>query len=317
MRLRVLLVLVVVPWVAWAVPADEGGSSPYEVQVLVNGQPVREYRHQGDWFIEGRKDARYAIRVINRTARRVEVVVTVDGLDVLDGRPGDYRTRRGYVLRPWQTYDIEGFRLDMGRVAAFRFSTVARSYAARTGDARNVGVIGVAFFPEERPRSRLPMGEIPRIGRPFPEREESPEEGAGGFRTRAESREIGGLGGGMGSGKMDLDVATGSAEASPAPSASLPAARPDRAARQRPGLGTEFGEARASAVVETRFVRENPTVPLRLVVIRYDDRDGLRAMGVPVDDPEVCDSWLRRTAEPFPAIRPPRPFARPPEGWRP
>lgn len=300
-----LVVALCVPWSARAVPADDGGSPPYEVQVLVDGQPLPEYRHQGEWFVEGRKDARYAIRLINRTSRRVEVVVTVDGLDVLDGRPGDYRTRRGYVLGPWQTYDLEGFRIDMGRVAAFRFSSVARSYAARTGDARNVGVIGVAFFPEQRPMPmpRRPI-EVPRGG--LEEREAAGTRTADGYGR-----------GGAGIQEEPAPEALGSRDVD-APAAAPSAARKsaERTRQEaRPGLGTEFGEARASAVVETRFVRQDSHNPHRVVVIRYNDREGLRAMGVPVD--EACDSWLRRTADPFPATRPPRPFARPPAGWRP
>jgi len=303
---------------AWAVPADDGGAPPYEVQVLVDGRPVPEYRHQGEWFVEGRKDARYAIRLINRTSRRVEVVVTVDGLDVLDGRPGDYQVKRGYVLGPWQTYDVEGFRLDMGRVAAFRFSSVARSYAAQTGDARNVGVIGVAFFPERRPRPlpRLPIGEVPRA-------QESGSLGSGDGLQGPRTRSAGGIQQGLGRGGGGLSEGEAFADAIPerAPAAAAPSAgaKSSEAIRDeaRPGLGTEFGEARASAVRETRFVREDGRNPHRVVVIRYNDREGLRAMGVPVDDPPSCDSWLRRTADPFPAARPPRPFARPPAGWRP
>ncbi|MBP7126545.1 hypothetical protein KBD49_09300 [Myxococcota bacterium] len=319
LRTMGLLVATFLPFGAWAVPAGDGGDSPYEVQVLVDGRPVPEYRYQGEWFVEGRKDARYAIRLINRTSRRVEVVVSVDGLDVLDGRPGDYRTKRGYVLGPWQTYDLEGFRLDMGRVAAFRFSTVDRSYAARTGDARNVGVIGVAFFPERRPMPmpRRPI-EVPRGG--VEEREGS---GGASRDQRTRTADATQWGWGRGGGGLDADSEAGSfggrAEAAPpsaAPSAATKSAEMTRQ-QARPGLGTEFGEARASAVVETRFVREDARNPHRVVAIRYNDRDGLRAMGVPVDGLDVHDAWLRRTADPFPATRPARPFARPPAGWRP
>src|SRR5207244_1392157 len=40
------------------------------------------------------------------------------------------------------------WRISNGEAAAFRFSTVDESYAARTGSGREVGVIGVAVFPE-------------------------------------------------------------------------------------------------------------------------------------------------------------------------
>ena len=84
-------------------------------------------------------------RIENRSAARIEAVATVDGLDVFDGRHGSV-DKRGYVLEPWSTFRIDGFRQNMGEVAAFRFGAVRDSYAAQKGDDSNVGVIGVAFF---------------------------------------------------------------------------------------------------------------------------------------------------------------------------
>jgi hypothetical protein len=49
---------------------------------------------------------------------------------------------------PRATFEIDGFRQSDDQVAAFRFAKVRDSYAARRGDARNVGVIGIAFFAE-------------------------------------------------------------------------------------------------------------------------------------------------------------------------
>jgi len=83
----------------------------------------------------------------NGTGRRFEAVATVDGLDVISGRRGSYENR-GYLLDPWATLEIDGFRQSEDEVAAFRFSKVDESYAAQQGQARNVGVIGVAFFAE-------------------------------------------------------------------------------------------------------------------------------------------------------------------------
>src|SRR5438445_13771092 len=78
---------------------------------------------------------------------RFEAVGTVDGLDVINGKSGTL-DNRGYVLLPFATLEIEGFRTSTNAVAAFRFAAVADSYAAQTGSARNVGVIGIAFFTE-------------------------------------------------------------------------------------------------------------------------------------------------------------------------
>jgi hypothetical protein len=97
-------------------------------------------------YVQGRDGARYTIEVENRTDQRFEVVATVDGLDVLDGGPGDLG-KRGYILGGGGTLRIDGFRRTLEEVAAFRFA-VADSYAARKGDDTNVGVVGVAFFAE-------------------------------------------------------------------------------------------------------------------------------------------------------------------------
>jgi hypothetical protein len=104
-------------------------------------------RAGGRTYVVGEAGERYIVRVQNHTGNRVEVVATVDGLDVIDGRSGSFR-KRGYILNPWSTLDIEGFRRSDSTVAAFRFGSVEDSYASRKGKGRNVGVIGVAFFAE-------------------------------------------------------------------------------------------------------------------------------------------------------------------------
>ena len=70
----------------------------------------------------------------------------MDGLDVMDGKPASYG-KRGYLVAAGDTMEIEGFRTSYSTVAAFKFSSVANSYAnLRHGDTRNVGVIGLAVF---------------------------------------------------------------------------------------------------------------------------------------------------------------------------
>jgi len=104
--------------------------------------------HVGDRnYVVGQQGQRYSVNIINHTGHRFEVVGTVDGLDVINGRDGSLQNR-GYMLMPYATLDIVGFRQSHDSVAAFRFASVRDSYAAQTGSARNVGVIGVAFFAE-------------------------------------------------------------------------------------------------------------------------------------------------------------------------
>lgn len=100
----------------------------------------------GNTYVIGEPGERYDILLKNETSRRVEVVVSVDGLDVLDGRPASVQ-KRGYVIPGHGSVRIEGWRTSMNQVAAFRFASVSRSYAAmKHGNTRNVGVIGVAVF---------------------------------------------------------------------------------------------------------------------------------------------------------------------------
>ena len=98
-------------------------------------------------FVVGQEGQRYSIVLVNHTNHRFEAVATVDGLDVVNGHPGDLHNR-GYVMMPFGTVEVDGFRQSHDAVAAFRFARVADSYAAQTTGDRNVGVIGVAFFAE-------------------------------------------------------------------------------------------------------------------------------------------------------------------------
>lgn len=101
----------------------------------------------GRTLIVGEDGERYKIVVRNATPARFEIVASVDGLDVIDGRPAD-PARRGYLVDPHGTLVIDGFRTSSADVAAFRFGKVADSYAAQTSGDRNVGVIGLAIFAE-------------------------------------------------------------------------------------------------------------------------------------------------------------------------
>lgn len=129
-------------------------------------------------YVVGERGARYAIQIRNNTGNRYEVVATVDGLDVIDGRPGAYE-KRGYILSPWATLDIDGFRRSETEVAAFRFGSVSGSYAASKGGARNVGVIGVAFFQEAGSPWPWSEAEVERRegADPFPGRFATPPRG--------------------------------------------------------------------------------------------------------------------------------------------
>lgn len=105
----------------------------------------KEWGH-GRRLVAGEKNGSYSIVVKNRCKSPLEIVASVDGLDVMDGRTASF-SKRGYIVDPGKTVTISGFRTSDSSIASFKFSGVANSYAnLRHGDTRNVGVIGLAVF---------------------------------------------------------------------------------------------------------------------------------------------------------------------------
>ena len=139
------------------------------------GSPLPGAQIGGDLYAVGEAGSRYTIGVENHSAYRYEVVASVDGLEVIDGAEADF-TKRGYLIDPYTTFVIEGWRTGDDIVAAFRFSDMDSSYAGRTGKPRNIGVIGVAFFQEE---GQVPSDELRRrdTADPFPNRYAPPPPG--------------------------------------------------------------------------------------------------------------------------------------------
>lgn len=105
------------------------------------------YRQRGASWVAGRPGSRYAVRLRNRSERRVLVVLSVDGVNAISGETAS-TSQTGYVLGPYQSAEITGWRKSMNEAAAFYFTALGDSYAARTGRPDNVGVIGVAVFRE-------------------------------------------------------------------------------------------------------------------------------------------------------------------------
>ena len=112
------------------------------------GQVMTTYCKDGRTYVAGRPAARYAIRLANQTGGRVMVVLSVDGVNVITGETASVG-QSGYVLDPWQSYDIAGWRKSDTAIASFVFAALGDSYAARTGRSGNVGVIGMAAFLEK------------------------------------------------------------------------------------------------------------------------------------------------------------------------
>lgn len=211
------------------------------------GEWLPEYRHRGQDWIPGIPGHRYSVRLTNTTGERVLVVLSVDGVNAISGETAA-AGQTGYVLGPWQTTEITGWRKSYQDVAQFYFTDLPDSYAARTGRPDNVGVIGVAVFRER--------------AQPQPYYESAP--------IAREDREY--------------DRARGAAKSAPAaPSASRRASEAAADSAYGGGvaqsIGTGHGEREWSPVSRTDFVRASRT-PAQVAQLRYDDVPNLVAMGV-------------------------------------
>ena len=135
-----------------------GAGSLADVSVInrSTGERLQVYRHGARLYVEGRAGERYAVELRNRTGARILTVLSVDGVNAVTGQTAA-TGQSGYVLDAWGRAEIAGWRKDLSDVAAFYFTALPDSYAARTGRPGNVGVIGVAVYREyvEPPRALL------------------------------------------------------------------------------------------------------------------------------------------------------------------
>lgn len=245
-----------------AVPVRAAAGHLVDVHIVdrARNAALAEYRHRGSSYVAGRPGERYAVRLVNRSAERVLVVLSVDGVNAVSGETAT-PAQTGYVLSPWQSADITGWRKSDAEAAAFYFTALPDSYAARTERPHNVGVIGVAVF-----RERVPL---PRP-QPFEPVPYSQGRQDGAARQESERRM---------NDSASADSALGSSSASPAPSTAPARGRDAAVAQRSEKLGTGHGEREHSPIGRTAF--ERATVqPAEIVQLRYDSHANLVASGV-------------------------------------
>ena len=270
---------------------------PYRVSLEdLAGSVLPTFQQAGATYVLGEPGERYNIRVHNPTGERIEVVVTVDGRDAISGEPGDYVSQRGYLIEPWGSLLVEGFRRSLDEVAAFRFTGRAGSYSALRGTPQHVGVIGVAVFTERaRPpapvrkqrRRYLPESEYRAPSPASPPRADATDAAPRAQGSRSESWE------GFGDDAPRKRKSAGATGSGAGPS----------------NIGTEYGERESSSVVEVAFERRSPTHPTQVLRLRYDDYDGLEARGI---DLSSLGYAYRYEAEPEPFPYSQSRFAPPP-----
>lgn len=141
--------LVVLPMLLPA-PAEAGSLADIEVYDRTAGRALPVHGHEGRLYVAGEPRRQYEVRIRNRSGGRVLAVTSVDGVNVVSGQTAAEH-QSGYVVDGHDSVHIEGWRKSLEEIATFYFTRLPDSYAARTGRAHDVGVIGVALF---RERSR-------------------------------------------------------------------------------------------------------------------------------------------------------------------
>ena len=122
------------------------------------GRTLPVYWHEGRAYVIGRPGNEYQVMVRNQAGDDMLAVVSVDGVNVVSGETAS-AGQGGYVVDSWQGLDIKGWRKSLSRTAAFYFTELPDSYAARTGRPDNVGVIGVALFRRRMEEPPIAYGE--------------------------------------------------------------------------------------------------------------------------------------------------------------
>lgn len=122
-----------------------GGLADLSVFDRTEGRRLHVYWHEGRAYVVGKPGNEYQVSLRNRQREEVLAVVSVDGINVITGQTAE-PSQSGYVLSPRGALEIQGWRRNLSQTAAFYFTSLPDSYAARTGRPNDVGVIGVALF---------------------------------------------------------------------------------------------------------------------------------------------------------------------------
>ena len=263
-----------------------------------------EYVRHGRTFVEGRPDEAYSIHFKNNFPSRVLVVVSVDGLDVLEGKTANAESS-GYVVEANKSLEIKGWRTSTAEVRQFFFDEKKNSYAAGTDHGtKNCGVIACKVFAEKPlvttyapppPPAESedlaippPRHNAPRASRSsppaqsfdlvLPRLEEERADGDAG--SRAELQRFRSASGGL---ALPRGAAANSTMLRGLPASSVPEFK----------LGTGWGAPVRDCVQEVTFERGQELTTMK---IYYSDAESLERIGIalypkPVTNPELPQAF--------------------------
>ena len=235
------------------------------------GRDLPVYWHDGRAYVVGRPGNEYEIRVANRAGEDLLAVMSVDGVNVINGETAS-AGGSGYVFSSWEQNTIRGWRKSMRDIAAFYFTSLGDSYAGRTGRPENVGVIGVALFQRKRVEPPpMPLSEAA----PQPWREKDKAEESTSSRKSVGSQNAPAPAGASADNttRMQEDAA------------------PAKRAPESP-LGTGHGRRENAPTRYVDFERRT-SEPVETIAIYYDSYRNLVAQG-------VLQGYAYRDPNPFP-----------------
>jgi hypothetical protein len=270
--------------------------------------PADEYYHNGAVWIEGREGNNYTIDIRNNTYQRALFIVSVDGLDVIEGQPAGPRSQ-GYVVGAQETISIPGWKINNQEAAEFFFSRSRDSYVnAIGGTTTNTGVIGAMVFSEYQDPTLSPFG----IARYY-----------SGNAAGTSSDSYGAWGGSILAESADRRITASSVQAAAAamPMNSLEvktsggiigSAMQQSVVTSSPvtqDVGTGFGNATAWQTQATQFRRANPDHPDAVLALYYNTARNLEKMGIRLRKKRD----VSYQANPFPGYT--SMGCKPPPGW--
>ncbi len=255
-------------------------SSPFGLDVLVDGRERPEYAARGTVYVEALRGRDYALRLSNPTGTRVAVALSVDGLNTIDSKHTTAREARKWVLAPYETVVIPGWQVSNASSRKFVFTGERGSYGAALGKTQDLGVIEAVFF-----RERLPY----RVERRWKEED-------GKISSNEKDRRLD---------AADAETQAGAAQA-PAPSEGTARDRSQKSLSSSPSpsskLSDEFaatGMGRKTQFGVTQVDLELETEPAAIVRLRYEFRPQLIALGVLPRDPDPSRIARREGARGF------------------
>jgi len=290
--------------------------SNYEVDILVRGRPIRQFKHNGNLFVEGRRGSKFELKFTNNTWQRVEVSPSVDGLSIMDGEECGVENN-GYLVPARQSIVIPGWRLDDDNIAKFLFKGKNKSYSAKSGHGTdNVGAIGFMVFQEKINHNCLTINTTPwplynttEIHHHHHHKQYNPFGIGGGATCDSGWLTTNNVSSTSSSGISYS--ATRGAKASMGDDVNVPLDISPKGEGTW-NLGVGFGEEDSHKVHEVAFTRENALVPYDIMTIYYDSRKGLEARGI-----QVVKTKKRAVSDlpnPFPTYG--GSGCTPPPGWK-